>query len=301
MERMRSSTNGMFLKNNSVGEATGSNMNPEDLEIRPGGMLVQKRDSGSDENPVSVPTIKVRVKHGSKYHEIYISSEASFGELKKMLAERTGLHHEDQKIIYKKKERHSKEYLDTVRVKDGSKMVLVEDSASRERRCLEMLKNANAEKASKSLSQISQEVDEFSKQVTAMEATVATGNKVAEADVDNIIGSLMAELVKLDELVVNGELKLQKQMLEKRVQKYIETLDIFKLQNTMLRSKEREKIPLQQQEVSVGQRPELLQKQQVLQEKQRKNSTGQTPVLQQQPLRQQSESVIVTTKWETFD
>ncbi|GKU95334.1 hypothetical protein SLEP1_g8705 [Rubroshorea leprosula] len=298
---MRSSANGMFLKNNSVGEARGSNMNPEELEIRPGGMLVQKRDSGSDQNSVSVPTIKVRVKHGSKYHEIYISSQASFGELKKMLAERTGLHHEDQKIIYKNKERYSKEYLDTVRVKDGSKMVLVEDSASRERRCLEMMKNANAEKVSKSLSQISQEVDEFSKQVTAMEATVSTGKKFAEADVDNIIGSLMTELVKLDELVVNGELKLQKQMLEKRVQKYIETLDIFKLQNTMPRSKEMEKIPLKQQEVSVGQRLKLVQRQQVLQEKQRKNSTGQIPVLQQQPLRQQSESVIVTTKWETFD
>ncbi|GLT78283.1 hypothetical protein SLA2020_498230 [Shorea laevis] len=293
MEGMGSNINGMFSGRNkkSVGGETRGSMSPEAWEIRPGGMLVQKRESGSDQNSVSVPTIKVRVKHESNYHEIRISSQASFGELKKILAERTGLHHEDQKLIYKKKERDSKAYLDTVRVKDGSKMVVVEDLASKERRCLEMLKNAKVEKASKSLSQISLEVDKFSQQVAAMEATVSRGSKVAETDVDKLIGLLMTELVKLDELVVNGELKLQKQMLERRVQKYIEALDVLKLKNTMpKRNNARNKIPLKQQEISNGQRPKQVQ------EKQR-----QIPVLLQRQPRQPSESVIVTTKWETFD
>jgi hypothetical protein len=51
-------------------------------EVRPGGMLVQKRVS--DEEPSSsvkpVPTIRVKAKHAGVTHEIYISSEASFGQ-----------------------------------------------------------------------------------------------------------------------------------------------------------------------------------------------------------------------------
>lgn len=90
------------------------------------------------------------------------------GELKKMLAEHTGIHHEEQKLIYKKKERDSKSYLDVAGVKDGSKLLLVEDIAIREKRCLEKLKNANIEKTSKSLTNISSEVDKFAQQVTSI-------------------------------------------------------------------------------------------------------------------------------------
>jgi len=60
---------------NSVGG--GGNQNVEEWEIRPGGMLVQKRDM--NQGTVSIPTIKVRVKYGSLCHEIQISSQASFG------------------------------------------------------------------------------------------------------------------------------------------------------------------------------------------------------------------------------
>lgn len=48
-------------------------------EVRPGGMLVQKRTVDSNQNPAIVPTIKIRVKYGSIYHEVTISSQASFG------------------------------------------------------------------------------------------------------------------------------------------------------------------------------------------------------------------------------
>lgn len=82
-----------------------------------------------------------------------------------MLAEPTGLHPQDQKLIFKNKERSSKAYLDAERVRDGSKIVLVEDIVNRERRCLEMLKNAKVEKASKSLAEISLEVDKLAGQV----------------------------------------------------------------------------------------------------------------------------------------
>lgn len=82
-----------------------------------------------------------------------------------MLTGPTGLHHEDQKLIYKDKERASKTFLDAVGVKDKSKMVLVEDPISQEKRYLEARKNAKMEKAAKSISEISLEVDRLAGQV----------------------------------------------------------------------------------------------------------------------------------------
>lgn len=89
------------------------------------------------------------------------------GELKKMLTGPTGLHAQDQKLIFKKKERDSKSYLDVERVKDGSKLVLMEDIESRERRILETLKIAKKEKTSKSLTQINLEVDKLANKVSS--------------------------------------------------------------------------------------------------------------------------------------
>lgn len=82
-----------------------------------------------------------------------------------MLVGVTGLHQEDQKLIYKEKERDSKAFLDISGVKDRSKILLVEDPISQEKRLLEMRKNAKLEKASKSISQISLEVDRLAGQV----------------------------------------------------------------------------------------------------------------------------------------
>lgn len=48
-------------------------------EMRPGGLLVQRRTAYSDVNPVPPPTVRVRVKYGSTNHEVNISSIATFG------------------------------------------------------------------------------------------------------------------------------------------------------------------------------------------------------------------------------
>lgn len=52
----------------------------DEWEVRPGGMLVQKRDPDADTNarPPPLP-IRVRVKYGLVYHEIHISPQASIG------------------------------------------------------------------------------------------------------------------------------------------------------------------------------------------------------------------------------
>lgn len=90
------------------------------------------------------------------------------GELKKLLAAQTGLHHKDQKILFKDKERDSTAYLDLSGVKDRSKLVMVEDPLSQERRFLEMRKTAKMEKAAKAISEISLEVDRLAGQVVAI-------------------------------------------------------------------------------------------------------------------------------------
>ncbi|XP_059443795.1 BAG family molecular chaperone regulator 1-like [Corylus avellana] len=294
MKPMNSKINSMFSMSNNKSVGDGGSPNVADLEVRPGGMLVQKREMNGGSQ--SIPTIKVRVKYGSSYREIRISSQASFGELKKMLAESTGLYPQDQKLIFKNKERDSKAYLDAARVKDGSKIVLVEDIESRERRCLEMLKNAKVEKATKSLAEISLEVDKLAGQVTALEATASRDGEVSEMDVDNLTEMFMSKLLKLDGVLVEGDLKLQRRVQVRRVQKHIETLDALKLLNSKPRNNGG-KIPWQQQAHSSKQMPIPIQKQQV--QLRQRESRGQMPVLQQ-PLRH-SEPVVVTTQWETFD
>lgn len=84
-----------------------------------------------------------------------------------MLSAPTGLHPDDQKLLFKDKERDSKAYLDVVGVKDRSKIVVMEDPMRQERRFLEMRKNAKFEKAAKSVSEITLEVDKLATKVSS--------------------------------------------------------------------------------------------------------------------------------------
>ncbi|XP_062194001.1 BAG family molecular chaperone regulator 1-like [Phragmites australis] len=204
----------------------------EEWEVRPGGMLVQKRSPDSDAPAAPVPTIRVKVKFNGVYHEIYINSQASFGELKKVLSERTGLHPEDQKLVYKDKERDSKAFLDMAGVRDRSRMVLLEDPAAQAKRLLEQRRTDKAERAAKSISRISLDVDKLATKVSALETIVGKGGKVVDADVVTLTEALMNDLVKLDSIAAEGEVKVQRRMQEKRVQKYVETLDAIRAKNS---------------------------------------------------------------------
>nr|GMC98479.1 BAG family molecular chaperone regulator 1-like [Ipomoea batatas] len=298
----------------------------KEWEMRPGGMLVQKRSPDSDNLPPP-PTIRVRVKYGSVYHEINISSQATFGELKKMLTVPTGLHHQDQKLLFKDKERNSNAFLDVSGVKDKSKMVLVEDPISQEKRYLEMRKNAKMERAAKTISEISLEVDRLAGQVSALESVISKGGKVAEKTVVNLIELLMNKLLKLDGINGEGDVKLQRKMQVKRVQKCVETLDMLKIKNSLPDSSSDEvKSPLpasnsngnhiqKHQSPSPAKQHHHHHKHRyshdlislpVLHEEEQTgnsftNSPGKTPQQQQPSRRSASGSVVITTQWETFD
>lgn len=268
-------------------------------EVRPGGMLVQKRTVDSNQNPAIVPTIKIRVKYGSIYHEVTISSQASFGELKKILAGQTGLNPQDQKLIYKEKERDSKLFLDVAGVKNGSKLVLVEDELSKERRFIESRKTAKMEKASKDIAEIRFQIDNLAKQVAGVELDIHGGKKVTENVILNLIELLMTELIKLDAIDADGDVKLQRRMQVKRVQKYIENLDMLKLKNSGLgNNNSKVQLPTQHHhhhpytvftgEMHKQQRPIQNQiKDQKKKQRDYYNEKSPGPV-------------VVTTKWETF-
>ncbi|KAI3471100.1 hypothetical protein Pfo_027763 [Paulownia fortunei] len=295
----------------------------KEWELRPGGMLVQKR-TDAEQTSVPPPSIRLRVKYGSIYHEIRISSQATFGELKKMLSGPTGLHHQDQKLFYKDKERDSNAFLDTAGVKDKSKIVLQEDPISQEKRYLEMRKNAKMEKAAKTLSEISLEVDNLAGKVSALESVISEGGKVIEKDVVNLIELLMNQLLKLDGIIADGDVKLQRKMQVTRVQKCVETLDMLKLKNSMptsngnhvpLQQQQTSTEPHQQQRYSNGRVSSPVQQHRYsngsvsspVQQHQARHSFGHSlidsPKQQEQPSRHSASgaAVVITTQWETFD
>lgn len=308
MMRMKTTkTTGMGLelpsRKNSAAATVGGGGVDGNWEMRPGGMLVQKR-TDLDQNLPPPPTIRVRVKYGSIYHEINISSQASFGELKKMLSGPTGLHHQDQKLLFKDKERDSNAYLDTVGVKDKSKLVLLEDPISQEKRYLEMRRNAKMERAAKSISEISLEVDRLAGQVSALESVISRGGKVAEKDVLHLIELLMNQLLKLDGIIADGDVKLQRKIQVKRVQKYVETLDTLKMKNSSptgsgnVASSVRSRNPKQQQQQQQQRQASRFAHEQV--------SPGgggdeRQAVDQHSSRHSPSGSVVITTQWETFD
>lgn len=85
--------------------------------------------------------------------------------MKKLLTADSGLQPAEQRLLYKGKQRGDSEYLDACGVKNRSKIVLVEDSTSLERRYTEMRKNARMQRAHRAVSTISLDVDKLADQV----------------------------------------------------------------------------------------------------------------------------------------
>ncbi|KAG0497781.1 hypothetical protein HPP92_002472 [Vanilla planifolia] len=208
---------------------------PSDWEVLPGGMLVQKRNvafsTGASSPPI--PAIRIRVKHGHGHHEIYLSSQATFLDAKKLLWEKTGLHPAEQRIFFKDRERSSSAYLDTAGVKDGSRMVLEEDPTARAKRLLESRRAARAERTAKSLAAMAADVDRLASRVSELDAAVKRDWRVSAKEVLELTDLLMAQLTKLDAFAADdGEAKRARGMQMRRLQRCVETLDVIKLRNS---------------------------------------------------------------------
>ncbi|CAM8987975.1 unnamed protein product [Rhodiola kirilowii] len=202
-------------------------------EVRPGGMLVQKR-TDQPENLGKI--IRIRVAYGQLRYEISVNSQSSFGEVKKLLVRDTGLQPDEQRLVFKRKERENKAYLDICGVKEGSKVELLEDPLCRERRIVESRKTAKIQTAQRALADISAEVDRLADQISAIKKSISSGNKVPEVQITTLIELLMRQAIKLDSVpTVGTELSAAKNLQGKRVQKSVETLDLLKVENAKVK------------------------------------------------------------------
>ncbi|CAI9272791.1 unnamed protein product [Lactuca saligna] len=104
-------------------------------ELRPGGMLVQKREIAG-QNVEKEGVIMVRVATCSQWHDISIQATSTFGEMKKLLSMVTGMTPKEQRVLFKGKEREDVEHLHMVGVRDKDKVVVLEDPAMKERKLL---------------------------------------------------------------------------------------------------------------------------------------------------------------------
>lgn len=87
------------------------------------------------------------------------------GELKVILAPLTGLNPQDQRLLFSGKEREDNELLHIAGVDGRSRVIVVEDPASRERKYEEMRKHECISRACHAVSLIRQEVDKLAEQV----------------------------------------------------------------------------------------------------------------------------------------
>ncbi|XP_074576833.1 BAG family molecular chaperone regulator 1-like [Curcuma longa] len=302
---MRTRTGGRVAKTmTAFSPVKEEKVEAEKWEVRPGGMLVQMRNAYGDAVGVPVPTIRVKVKYGAAYHEIYISAQATFGEMKKELSARTGLHPLDMKLMYKEKERASATFLDAVGVKDMSKMLLMEDPMAKAKRLLEMRKTDKIDKAAKSVSAIRLEVDRLASKVTALEEIVNKGERIVVNDVSNLIDCLMNELIKMEAIDADGDVMQQKSLQIKRVQKYVEILDLIKIHNVQL-NKEKPLSPPQTLHPSHQRPTQLVQQQQpflhsIQSQYQQQMQQPRNPFLQQNH-HQQHPTLSHSEFWEPFD
>lgn len=231
MLRIRSNAHGR-MSENSTTTSCNDEMAEIEWEMRPGGMLVQKRIGASD---VSTPNLRLRIAFGAIRIEISVNSQATFGEVKKVLTVETGLQPGEQRLIFRGKERENGEYLDMCGVKDRSKVILMEDPASIEKRFIEMRRNARIQTAHRAISDIALELDKLADQVSVIEKSFLSGVKVSEVQITTLIEMLMRHAIKLDNIPAEGDASAQKNLQGKRVRKCVETLDVLKISNAGLK------------------------------------------------------------------
>ncbi|XWS55501.1 hypothetical protein CRYUN_Cryun09bG0005600 [Craigia yunnanensis] len=178
---------------------------------------------------------------------------SSSGELKKEIYQKTGLEPDKQKVLFRVKEKEDREHLHSAAVKDNSKVLVLENRASKEKKIEEMMSSKQkvgettaskenkveemkeSEEMSKAFAAVAgvrKEVDKLSERVAALEVAVNSGTKVADEEFVVSAELLMRELLKLDGIEAEGEAKFQRKAEVRRVQNFHETLDKLKARNS---------------------------------------------------------------------
>lgn len=214
----------------------GSEKNEKEIdwETRPCGMLVQRREEGDaacDGSGGNGPMIKIKVSYGSSQHEIFVRSNSTFGEMKQIVAKRIGLDPVAQRLLFRGKEQEDKERLHLAGIKDNSKVVVLEDLASKEKNLEQSQEIEEVSKASKAVAGVRAEVDKLSKRVAELEVFVHDGTELEEKKFMEPTELLMRQLLKLDGIEAQGEARVQRKAEVHRVQGLVDKLDSLKARN----------------------------------------------------------------------
>ncbi|KAL2330700.1 hypothetical protein Fmac_018281 [Flemingia macrophylla] len=205
-------------------------------EMRPGGMFVQRRqeptaDANANANANSV-MINITVAHASSLHHLFLATHSTFWDVKRLLVHKTGLQPEEQRLFFRGEEKDNEGHLHNEGVMDRSKLLLLEDAASEERKLEEIRKHNEMLKASEAVAGVRAEVDKLAERVSALEVAVDGGTRVADKEFLTSTELLMRQLLKLDGIEAEGEAKLQRKAEVRRVQNFVDTLDSLKARNS---------------------------------------------------------------------
>ncbi|KAI3473129.1 hypothetical protein Pfo_030421 [Paulownia fortunei] len=202
-------------------------LNPSPENVKKNGRI------GPELKPDFGPTtFNIKVSYGPNQHEVAVPSNSSFGDLKSVIVQKIGLKPETHKLLFRGKEKEDDEDLQTAGVKDNSKVLLMEDMTCTQK-SPEVLKETSViSRGGAAVAEVREEVDKLSDQVSALQAVVNSGTKVDNKDIIYLTEMLMRQLLKLDGIEAEGEGKVQRKMEVRRVQSFVETMDILKSRNS---------------------------------------------------------------------
>ncbi|CAI9779202.1 unnamed protein product [Fraxinus pennsylvanica] len=207
----------------------GSNSSPENGKNSNNDVHRREEHDASDHGPSS---ISITVSHGHNLYEVVVPANSTFGDLKLMVTQNICLDPETHKLLFRGKEKEDSEHLQSAGVKDMSKILLVEDTTCKVERPVEVTQTSVVSRGGAAVAEIRKEVDELSEQVSALQAVVDGGTKIDDKDIVYVTEMLMRQLLKLDGIEAEGEGKVQRKMEVRRIQSFVETMDILKSKNS---------------------------------------------------------------------
>ncbi|CAA2966771.1 BAG family molecular chaperone regulator 4-like isoform X2 [Olea europaea var. sylvestris] len=207
----------------------GSNSSPENGKNSNNDVHKREEDDTSDHGPSS---ITIKVSHGQNLYDVVVPANSTFGDLKLMVTQSIGLDPETHKLVFRGKEKEDNEHLQLAGVKDMSKMLLMEDTTCKEERPVEVAQTSVVSRGGAAVAEIRKDIDELSEQVSALQAVVDGGTKIDDKDIVYVTEMLMRQLLKLDGIEAEGEGKVQRKMEVRRIQSFVETMDILKSKNS---------------------------------------------------------------------
>ncbi|BAT84055.1 hypothetical protein VIGAN_04132400 [Vigna angularis var. angularis] len=212
-------------------------------EMRPGGMFVQRRAATEDNGAIyknMVMMMTITVTHSSSHHDLFLPMNSTFWDVKKLLANKTGLQPEEQQLFFRGEEKYNEETLYVEGVLDKSKLLLLDNTASEEWKIEEIRKHNDMLKAIEAVAEVRAEVDELAERVFVLKVATDGGTRVSDKEFSTCTELLMRQLLKLDGIQAEGESKLQR-----KAENFVDTLDALKERNS-------KPVPTTVKTVSVG-------------------------------------------------